>query len=402
MFNYFFYIKEKFFSNSKNYQAINSSNIKNIILSHLVSYQNISFTNDFYFGKLPYEIGKNNTLVILVDHIKFNKKNIQYKIKDNFIILSRSLNFLDEILLHLHVLFLYFFENNNLNKLTDYLKLVDTNRISMQVLRIILKYKPKNFLFTFEGNDYENIIIKKIKNKKINIESIGYQFSALKKKHIKVISSLKKIMLPNKIFTINSYNKKILQNKLKKIKIINIGFLKKNIISKSYKNYNNKKIKNILVMPEGIPSEIELFLKYCNKNLNSNLRFNLRLHPIYRNENLLKKYNIVLGNDIRLSKNSLLNDFKKNNFILYRGTASIIDAVNQNLIPIYLNRSKELTVDPIYNVNKFHKINYNQKLINFFPSLNNKKFVSDRKKIHSFTKNYYHRYNIQLIKKNLR
>ena len=37
-------------------------------------------------------------------------------------------------------------------------------------------------------------------------------------------------------------------------------------------------------MPEGIPDELLIFLKFCKNNYNENIFFNLRLHPILYQE----------------------------------------------------------------------------------------------------------------------
>ena len=154
--------------------------------------------------------------------------------------------------------------------------------------------------------------------------------------------------------------------------IYDVGFLKKRENINFNKNdFKVKKVNNILVMPEGIPSEIDLFLQYCLNNNEDDIVFNLRLHPIFKNNSFLKNYNFSKNRNVNLSYNSLKTDFSKNNFILYRGTAGVIDAVNNKLIPIYLNKLNEITIDPLFSVNRYHKVNTKNNIKNFFKSLNN-------------------------------
>ena len=63
----------------------------------MVSYDNLRYDNDFYFGNLAEKIGSNKVLLVLIDHIGFKKNQLKYKIKGNYIILSKKLNFLTEI-----------------------------------------------------------------------------------------------------------------------------------------------------------------------------------------------------------------------------------------------------------------------------------------------------------------
>ena len=157
---------------------------------------------------------------------------------------------------------------------------IDHRRICYQVLKIISKYKIQNLLLTFEGNEYEKLIISKIRKKNYKIQISGFQFSVIKKKQKFFFANMKKELEPDKIFTTSKYNEAILKKKLKnKLNIYNAGSLK-NVkkIKTNKKKFKFNKIKNILVMPEGIPSEIELFLTYCINNNHPSIKFNFRLN----------------------------------------------------------------------------------------------------------------------------
>ena len=90
------FFNQIFFS-KKNYYSCTKKNYQYLILSHLVSYDNLRYDNDFYFGNLAEKIGSNKVLLVLIDHIGFKKNQLKYKIKGNYIILSKKLNFLTEI-----------------------------------------------------------------------------------------------------------------------------------------------------------------------------------------------------------------------------------------------------------------------------------------------------------------
>ena len=65
--------------------------------------------------------------------------------------------------IHFDFFFLFLFKNKKSLKLADLLKSIDNQRIASQVYKLVSKYKPKNILFTFEGNPYEKQICYKQK-----------------------------------------------------------------------------------------------------------------------------------------------------------------------------------------------------------------------------------------------
>ena len=94
------------------------------------------------------------------------------------------------------------------------------------------------------------------------------------------------------------------------------------------------------------------------------------------------------------------NDFSKNDFILYRGTAAVIDAVNCGLIPIYLKEKEEISVDPLFELNKKHIIDYDNDLEKFsFNLYNNKLSIKELKILQDFSKRYYDKFNLQKFNK---
>ena len=404
MLKYIFYIKNKFFKFSKNYLNIKKNlYFKNIIISHLVNYENISFNNDFYFGNLGRKIDKKKTLIVLIDHIKLKKNKIKKKLIGNYIVLSQNLGLIKEIDIHTACLVKIITKEKIKFNLSNYLNLVASKRVFEQIKKVLSLYNPKNLIFTFEGNLYEGFIVNHIKKESLNIQTCGYQFGIIKKKQIDTFLKMSKYYVPDKIFTINDHNKNLLKHAIKKkSEIINTGCLKnKKFTISNQKKILSKNVKKILVMPEGIPIEINTFLNFCKNHKDKNLNFTIRLHPIFRNNRYLERFNIKLNENIKFSKNSLHEDFKSHEFILYRGTATIVDAINHQLIPIYLKKYSEITKDPLFNYNKYHVINERSKLNNFFKNIENKRFILERKNISIFTRNYYKKPNINLIKKKL-
>ena len=404
-FTVFKYLRRIFFSKKKMIGKRNKT-FNNVILSHLVSYENLDFKNDFYFNDIPSFIGNQKVLVILIDHINFDIKKLKNKNIDNYIILSKNIGFFQELWLHLSTLVqvIYsglFHTKLKIISLRNIISSIDNQRIAHQVKNILKFNNTKNFFFTFEGNPYEKLVCNEIKKINSKTKLIGYQFSVIRKFQNSIFQKIGNNYIPDHILTVSNYNKRKIQEKFKKkVHVSQIGTIKKkNYFLKNNFNFDEKNKFRILVMPEGIPDELSIFLKFCKNNYNKNILFNLRLHPILHQE---KFSDISLKNikNLKVSKDDIFNDFKKNDIILYRGTAGVIDAINNGLIPIYLSIKNEITVDPIYEINKKNIINFDDKLIHYLENYiknNENKFYLN--KIQKFTKSYYNKPNYNPIKK---
>tara|TARA_A100001011_G_scaffold269488_1_gene278720 strand:- start:10425 stop:11807 length:1383 start_codon:yes stop_codon:yes gene_type:complete len=399
------YLRRVFFS-KKEIIGVRKKKFNNVILSHLVSYENLDFKNDFYFKDIPSFIGNERVLIILIDHINFDRKKLKKKKLDNYMILSKNVGFFYELWFHLSTLVQVIYSGLFHTKLKiisfrNILSSIDNQRIAHQVKSILKFNNTKNFFFTFEGNPYEKLVCNEIKKINSKTKLIGYQFSVIRKFQNSIFQKIGDNYTPDHILTIGDYNKRKLQkNFKKKVDVSQIGLFKKEnyFIKNNFNIYKKNKFK-VLVMPEGIPDELSIFLKFCKNNYNENILFNLRLHPILYQDKFsdIKFKNIK---NLKISKDDIFNDFKKNDIILYRGTAGVIDAINNGLIPIYLSIKNEITVDPIYEINKKNIINFDDKLIYYLEKrIKNKENKFNLKKIQRFAKFYYHKPNYNPIKK---
>jgi hypothetical protein len=108
------------------------------------------------------------------------------------------------------------------------------------------------------------------------------------------------------------------------------------------------------VLPEGIIEECNIlysFVLACAA-LSPRTEFIFRLHPSVTFEKLkgIVGRNAVSAPNVYLSTRSLSEDLVKCNYALYRGSSSIVNAVCNGLIPIYLSQPNELTIDPLFEI----------------------------------------------------
>ena len=123
---------------------------------------------------------------------------------------------------------------------------------------------------------------------------------------------------------------------------------------KNLKKKKNIKFCTILVSPEGFYSETKIMLDFTRNILENfkNIKIIFRSHPVL-NLKKLKKYfgKNILNKNFCFSQNSLENDIKKSQLLLYRGSGVCIKASLFGLIPINLKFKNEDSLDPLFQVN---------------------------------------------------
>ena len=89
-----------------------------------------------------------------------------------------------------------------------------------------------------------------------------------------------------------------------------------------------------------------------------NANFIIRFHPITRVENVLKAVPELVSppKNIELSSLSFEEDLSRAHFAIYRGSTTIIKAIQYGLIPLYYERPNEISIDPLHDIQE-EKIN---------------------------------------------
>ena len=91
---------------------------------------------------------------------------------------------------------------------------------------------------------------------------------------------------------------------------------------------------------------------------NPSAHFIIRFHPITRVKSVLKALPPLNTppKNIELSSLSFEEDLKRAHFAIYRGSTTIIKAIQYGLIPLYYERPNEISIDPLYDIQK-EKVN---------------------------------------------
>ena len=383
-----------------------------------ISVANTNSKRDLFFENIISYFQSNNVShnVLLRDFssgtlINKNRKNFFYlKNKRN-----KFLNFYYLIKLLLKIIKISFYNDKKFSlKIKIFLNLLSIKNFKSSLFNLnhvnsifneIKKIKPKKVIFTYEGYPWEKMLNYKIKKFDSSIKTYGYFFSIISKYHNSPFIELKRNYDPDYILCAGKFSKKkFIKKKFNKKKIFIIGsnnFNTKLYDNKKLKNYKNK----CLILPEAFNEEVLHLINYAKDILNKgiNINFILRLHPSTNIEfkTYIEKY--IKNSKIKISNFKLEDDLKRSNIALYRGSSAIISAGFSNIIPVYIPKPNELTIDPLFPiVNHKPNINSYKEFIIFYNRLRKNKFLYNKKKmkiVKNFCANYFSNINNSEVKK---
>ena len=236
-----------------------------------------------------------------------------------------------------------------------------------------------------------------IEKTKYKINVFAYQHSLVTNTHFSMFLDIDKNLSPSKILTNGEVSYNFLKKKIDKKKIIILG-------SNKYRNRNKFNLKSnsrCLILPTGLESETLELLKLCCKcleNKKNKFEFILRLHPhidkkkfVEENKHLLSK--VKISNSLKLDKDILLCKF-----VLYRGSSSVVEAMQQGLIPIYFyDNNNQIQIDPLWQLKSKNMVKNHKEL---FSTLKKNNIINNHK-IQSYI-NFANKFYTPINHKNLR
>ena len=391
---YFFDDQDLYFKNNINTDVA--------IISNLVSVKNIN--TDIYFGNLEKLLKKEKlkTISVYRNHSFIRSKLIKKLFRGNIILLSKRLNFSKEIqiiffFLKELCLFIFSKKYSSIKKfinIKDLLSIISNLRLVYQLDRLLKFYKPKVVIFTYEGHAWERLLVFLCKNYQNKILTIAYQFSVIKKDQVGFFNKLKQKYNPDYIATTGDIPHDIIKKKINFSKLLKLGsskFIKK-------KRTYNKKI-DLLVSLDSDQNILFKVLEFCINfaSINSKHKIILRPHPILANNiNLLNTIdNMIKKNrNIKLSKNSLINDLKKSRYLLYTESVISITGLNFDVIPLFY---KYRNINNVFDSN-FPKKNVIKKYSDLHIQLEDKKNKKISNYFKNYRDNYFEKYQIKSLK----
>lgn len=363
----------------------NSENFKAdyLFLSHLLNQNLLTHKNDFYFFDLPESITNKNqkSLLLYINFTGLASSLLEKKREDSktpYLVLPQYLPFKDELLIRILLVkeaSTILFEKTN-TLFEKRVKLLATLgalssptfsnlRLAKLVQHHIKKNKPNYIFTTYEGHAWERIIFFLARKINPGIKCIGYQHSLIFRKQHAIRRKLADQFEPDFILFSGIHSRKQFLDTqyLSEDRLLLFGSNRTSI--KKPKNlaiYAENK-NTFLMLSEGdliecIPMT-QLVLKLAKKYVN--LNFIIRFHPITKVEQVFKICPSLktLPSNILLSDRSFEADLERAHFALYRGSSTIIKAVQYGLIPVYFESKDEISIDPLYELHSW-KVNIDE------------------------------------------
>lgn len=407
--NYFKYL----FNENKIFYCKNIKETDCVIISNLFGKSVDKKETDLYFGNLKQLLINNKISVCKIYRNlsdKTSKSLFNSNEFDNDIILSKKFYFNKELkylfkifesIIKLKIFGKYKFIKQNF-KLSDFFSIPHNLRLRDQICELILKVKPRIIIFTFEGHSWERLLIYKLKKILPNTIIAGYQFTNLIKNQNSIYRKINQKFNPDFILTTGKISEAIIKKRISNIKVETIGSAKKFTTNENKIKLTKFDKQNILFVPEGLDYEIFKMLNFCIKSAENfpNINFIFRVHPLINVENFIKEYSFKdrLENlkNIIFSNKNLEDDLLISNYVIFRGSSIVFNAVLNNKIPLYLNID-EINCNPLYEI-------FPQKLIinnsDIFKNLEQLDLNENEKlSMLDYCKSYFEEFDINKLKK---
>lgn len=358
-----FFLREKLNIENRNYE--------NIFISHFLNDSFIDHKSDFYFFDLPQKLSQNSSTCLIL-YINFTKKSINgpNNILNNreikSLLLPKYLSPLNEIrifwlLLKDAINLIFVKAESNFEKRIKYQAAISSisaatqfnYRLSFLTQKIVKKNNVKRIFTTYEGHPWERLIFSMVRKINNSIKCVGYQHALIFRKQHAIKRKLEKNFEPDYLLFSGKKGFNLFK-KTKYLPLNNLILFGTNRIDSSKKNLpkvKSSKQNVFLILPEGdliecIPLTkfaIQLALFY------QELRFIIRFHPITNVKKVMDECPLLINGitNIELSNISFDDDLRRSEYAIYRGSTTIIKAIQYGLVPIYYEKENEISIDPL-------------------------------------------------------
>jgi hypothetical protein len=357
--------------------SVSNNSFDSVFISHLLNKEFLNKSDDFYFYDLPKYYQKENkrSLIIYINYIGDNAKNLENLFLDKTIsrlVLPRYVSISDELKIRMELIKLalnLLFSNpkSKIERRIKYKSIVEcfspatffNMRLSVQLNKIFKRIKGLNYIFTtYEGHAWERISFSLARSIFEKIKCIGYQHALVFKFQHAISRSLGLLFEPDYILCSGKDSLKKLSTNSNS-NLINFGTKRideasENLIINKEHRGNNK---TFLILSEGDLIEclplVDISLILAKKNPHKD--FIIRFHPMTSLVKIYKKRPELSKppKNLFISNLKLEDDFFRSDFAIYRGSTTIIKAIQYKLIPIYYELENEISIDPLIEYKEF-------------------------------------------------
>lgn len=347
---------------------------ENIFISHFLNDSFINHKSDFYFFDLPKKIAgtKKSSLQLYINFTNQTSRDITNRWKNRSVaskLLPSYLPIFQEIkirslLLKEAINILKSKTISNFEKRLKYQAAVSSlssathsnYRLALLVQQYVKNNGVKRIFTTYEGHPWERLIFAMVRKVNSSVECIGYQHALIFRKQHSIRRKLNINFEPDYIL----FSGKKGMNNFKAInylasnRLILFGTNRIEPVNNTPLKVKSSSNKTFLMLSEGdliecIPLTkfvLQLALKYTES------KFIIRFHPITNINQVIQKCPLLRQNlpNVELSKESLQDDLNRSFFAIYRGSTTIVKAIQNGLVPLYYNKENEITIDPLFEI----------------------------------------------------
>jgi hypothetical protein len=370
-----------------------------IFISHLLTPSQLSSDRDFYFGDVPILMQQQgfSVLLVLINHT--SESNSALLSNGNFyniqrLIIPDTLSLKSELQIWIATIKQARLLRKKAKSESDEFKKsvlykaswgADSSatktsmRIAMAIEEIMSLTKPRVLVALYEGHSWERLAFYMARKANSTTKCIGYQHAALFQLQHASRRSLGEKYDPDVILTAGGAG----LNQWKQSR----GFsnLRFDVLgsNRSLKKLKRQPQDTCIVLPEGYLSECEILFSFSLQCAlkHPQVTFVWRLHPILSFDDLARVGIEIeeLPINVIISTKTLEEDLVNCRWALFRGSTSIVTAASNGIIPLYLEREGELSVNPLFEIASSHPSissvdqflpaldapNWNQKSINY-------------------------------------
>ena len=353
---------------------------EDVFISHFLNDSFIHHERDFYFFDLPQRVAKknNSSLQLYINFTGQSTDKIQAQWKDRLTVskaLPRYLSLGQELKIRCLMLLdaiklIRVNSTSSFDKRIKFQAAIDalssathTNyRLAFLVQHYVKNNGAKRIFTTYEGHPWERLIFAMAREIDPTIECIGYQHAIVFRKQHAIRRKLAHNFEPNYILCSGEHGKQQFEaiNYLPSNRLLCFGSNRTIDFAQEQLAVQAKERKVFLMLSEGDLIECLPLAKFVVQlaKENPSAHFIIRFHPITKVESVLKALPELVPppKNIELSRLSFEEDLSRAHFAIYRGSTTIIKAIQYGLIPLYYERPNEISIDPLYDIQK-EKIN---------------------------------------------
>ncbi len=349
---------------------------EDVFISHFLNETFIDHKRDFYFFDLPKKIAqkKSSSLQLYINFTDLSTTTIQQKWKEKPIsskALPKYLSFFQEIKIRWFMVresltILNTKTSSKFEKRVKYQAAVaslsssshSNYRLAILVQRYVKMNNVKRIFTTYEGHPWEKLIYAFARKVNPRIKCIGYQHALVFRKQHAIRRKLTMNFEPDYILCSGEHGLKQFEeiNYLPSNRLLLFGTNRTFSIKPSRLAIEAKRRNVFLMLSEGDLVEcipLVKFVLHLAKEYPKN-HFIIRFHPITRVTDVLRECPELSAppKNIELSSVSFEEDLERAHFAIYRGSTTIIKAVEYGLFPLYFSRPNEIMIDPLHGIHE--------------------------------------------------